>query len=136
MSPTCEGVGEMPNVILEGPIDPARLFSGFEPQTWRESHRGVPVVLKLVGVYRDLREGHHLVEVMVKEGDLSQQFGVSVISRPGAHVLIKLSTMGRPRPLYGVKRAVWRVAELVLRQFPEMSVASTTVTPDPESRVR
>jgi tRNA (guanine-N7-)-methyltransferase len=131
LSPTSEDVGEMPNVILEGPIDPTRLFSEFEPQTWQESHRGVPVVSKLVGIYRDLREGHHLVEVMVKEGDLSQQFGVSVISRPDARVLIKLSAMGRPRPLYGVKRAVWRVAELVLRQFPEMKVASTTVAPDP-----
>ena len=127
---THKRVEEMPNVILEGPIDPKQLFSGFEPQTHQESHRGVPVILKFLRAYQDLSEGRHLVEVMVRDGDLSQHFGISVITRPDKRLLVKLAAMGHPRPLYGVKQAVWRVAELILNQFPEMRVASSTVTSD------
>ena len=117
----------MPNVTLEGGFDRANLLSGFAAQTWQEEHRGVVVVVKLVGVYRDAQEGHGLVEAMVKEGELAQHFGVLVLLRPDGRLLVKLSPMGHPRPTWGVKQAVRRVAQLVLKAHPHLRVASSNV---------
>ncbi len=121
-----EKVGTMPNVILKGTYDRTRLLDAFASQTWQEVHRGVRVVVKLVEGYRNSRGGQ-LIEVMVKEGELTQHFGVLVLPHSDGEVLVKLSAMGRPRPTRGVKQAVWRVAQVVLDQHPRMRVVSSTV---------
>ena len=122
-----ERVGAMPNVILEGTCDRMDLLADFVGQALHDTHRGVRVVVKLVGVFRDARERHWLVETMVKEGELTQHFGVLVLLRPDGRLLVKLSPMGHPRPTWGVKQAVRLVAELVLKAHPGLCVASSTV---------
>ncbi len=122
-----EKVGPMPNVILKGAYDRTRLLDAFASQTWQETHRGVRVVVKLVEGYRNSQGEHRLIEVMVKEGELTQHFGVLVLPHSDGGVLVKLSPMGRPRPTRGVKQAVWRVAQVVLDQHPQMRVVSSTV---------
>ncbi len=129
-----ERVGTMPNVILEGACDRERLLVGFVSQTWQETHRGVHVVVKLVEGYRDLHHGHWLIEVMVKEGELAQHFGVLALWRSDGRLLVKLSPMGHPRPTWGVKQAVWRVAQAVLGLNPQMRVAESTVGVEMESK--
>lgn len=129
-----EKVGTMPNVILDGVYDREHLLADFVPQTWQETHQGAPVVMKLVEGYRNLRDGHHLVEVMVKEGELAQYFGVLALPRPDGGLLVKLSPMGHPRPTWGVKQAVWRVAQGVLDLNPQMRVVSSTVGMEREDK--
>ncbi len=121
-----EKVGTMPNMLLEGMYDRARLPAGFQPCSWQTDHHGVTVVIKLVSVYTD-RNGDCLVETMVKEGAFSQHFGVLVLARPGNRVLVKLSPIGQPRPTWGVKQAVGRVGELVLAKCSGLRVAESAV---------
>ncbi|MDE3001172.1 MAG: tRNA (guanosine(46)-N7)-methyltransferase TrmB [Gemmatimonadota bacterium] len=123
---TVEEVGPMPNMLLRGKYDRARLPADFEACSLRTEHRGVTVVIKLAAIYTD-RNGDCLVEAMVKEGAFSQHFGILVLARSGNRVLIKLSPMGQPRPTWGVKQAVGRVGEMVLTHCPGLSVAESAV---------
>jgi len=125
-----ERAGTMPNVILEGAIDRTRLLADFTPRSWQTEREGVRVVVKLGEVYGQLQAGHRLVETLVKEGELIQSFGISVILRPNGQVLVKLSSMGHPRPTWGVKEAVWRTAQLVMSQCPHLRVKTSTVVPE------
>ena len=122
-----EKVGDMPNIILEGAFHRDKLLGDLTPRSWQTRHDGVTVLVKLGEVYGELQTGHRLVEALVKEGELTQNFGISVIHRPNGHLLVKLSAVGHPRPTWGVKEAVWRVAQLVMAQFPHMRVVKTTV---------
>ena len=121
-----EKVEEMPNVIMRGTFDPACLLADFEPLSWQMEHRGVSVVVRLVSLYRDT-QGDYLVEAMVKEDTFSQHFGVLVLARPGERLLVKLSPIGHPRPTWGVKQAVGKVAALVQGQCPDLKVEESTV---------
>lgn len=123
---TVEKVGSMPNMLLKGKYDRARLPAEFDACSWRTDHLGVTVVIKLVSLYTD-RNGDSLVEAMVREGAFSQHFGVLVLARSGNRVLIKLSPIGQPRPTWGVKQAVGRVGEMVLKHCPGLSVAESAV---------
>ena len=122
-----EKVGDMPNVTLEGSWDPETLLSDVESQSWKMSNRGVMVVIKLVGVYSEAR-GDRLVEMIVKEDELSQHIGVLVTQRPGSRLLAKLSPLGHPRPTWGVKQAVGKVAELIVQESPQLRIAASTVS--------
>ena len=126
LAKTVEKVGPMPNMLLKGKYDRARLPADFEACSWRTDHRGVTVVIKLPAVYTD-RNGDCLVEAMVREGSFSQHFGVLVLARPGDRVLIKLSPIGQPRPTWGVKQAVGRVGEMVLALCSGLSVVESAV---------
>ena len=63
-----------------------------------------------------------LVELVVKEGKLSQQLGVALVPRAQAQVLLKLSAMGFPRPTWGVQRAVWHVAQMLQEHNPQLRI--------------
>lgn len=123
---TVEKVGPMPNMLLKGKYDRARLPAEFDTSSWQTEHHGVTVVIKLVGLYTD-RNGDCLVETMVREGAFSQHFGILVLARTGNRVLIKLSPIGQPRPTWGVKQAVGRVGEMVLTHCPGLSVVESAV---------
>lgn len=121
-----EQVGNMPNVVLEGPYDSDRLLQEVNLQTLQLVNDGVTVVIKPGNIYREQLDGHLLVEMMVREDAFFQQFGVSVIQRPPEKLLVKLSSIGYPRPTWGVKESVRLVADAIL-EARGMQVASTTL---------
>ena len=119
-------VEEMPNVILRGACDKDTMFADQQPQSWVLTHAGVNVVIKLSRVYRDFY-GDWLLEMMVKEDAFSQHFGVLVLNRVDGGYLVKLASMGHPRPTWGVKQSVGKVASLIQARFPAMRVEKSTV---------
>ena len=101
-------VEPMPNVLLEGKCDFAKLLSDFENQSWSDSHREVPVFIQLAAAYLRQDDKEWLVETRVKEGSYSQHFVISISRREPDRILIKPSPAGSPRPTWGVKRAIDR----------------------------
>lgn len=99
----------MPTLTLSGEVASSELFRGFRPALFREQHQGVEVVVRLEAVYRKGDEPVWLLETLVQEDRLRQQFGIDVVAR-GATLLLKPSVLGRPYPTHGVKRAVWCAA--------------------------
>jgi hypothetical protein len=99
----------MPTLTLSGEVAHGELFRGFRPALFRERHQGVEVVVKLEAVYRSCDAPVWLLETLVQEDRLRQQFGIDVVAR-GATLLLKPSVLGQPYPTHGVKRAVWCAA--------------------------
>jgi tRNA (guanine-N7-)-methyltransferase len=114
----------MPSLTLNGRVAPERLFRGFAPDVETSAPRDVATVVRLASVYR--REGGApawLIETLVKEERLQQQFAIEVAPRDGDGLLIKLSMLGHPHPTFGVKRAVWLVGAWLRRAHPELGLA-------------
>jgi tRNA (guanine-N7-)-methyltransferase len=122
-----EKVDEMPNVILQGEYNRENLLLGVDKKVWQEIHGNVSVVIKLMEVYGHLKDGHRLVGMMVREGELAQYFGISILFRKDNQLLVKLSSIGHPRPTWGVKLAVKKVADLILETHSELRMVSSTV---------
>ena len=123
-------VGKMPNIVLEGAYqreDILTLIEHATDQVWREIHRNTQVVIKMTDIYCQLPDNHGLISVMVREGELAQYFGISLLFRKNNQLLIKLAPMGQPRPTWGVKKAVQKVADLILETHPNLWLASSTV---------
>lgn len=123
-------VGNMPNIVLEGAYqreEILRLIGQATDQVWRETHRDIQVVIKMTDIYCQLPNDHGLISVMVREGELAQYFGISLLFRKNNQLLIKLAPMGQPRPTWGVKKAVQKVADLILETHPHLWLASSTV---------
>jgi len=104
---------DMLSLTLRGAFDASSLFA--EPsddrgEAHRETHEGEEVVVRLGPVWRRPDRAQWLVEVLVVEGRLRQEFGVQAVARGEKELLVKLSDLGRPHPTYGVKRAVFCVA--------------------------
>ena len=122
-----EKVDDMPNVILQGEYNSEDLLRGVDAHVWQETHRDVSVVIKLMEVYGHLKDGHRLVGMMVREGELAQHFGISILFRKDNQLLVKLASIGQPRPTWGVKLAVKKVADLLLEAHSDLRVVSSTV---------
>lgn len=122
-APPSETPDAMPSLILRGPHDARRLFAGFEPQVFQEEHDGVPVVVRLGAVYRRVDEDAWLVETLLLEDRLRQEFGILVVGRGPEELLVKLSSLGRPHPTHGVKRAVWCVGRWLSSRHPHLVLA-------------
>jgi tRNA (guanine-N7-)-methyltransferase len=123
--------GPMPSLTLQGRHDERALFEGFRPEIRRETRDGIEVAVRLLDVYRrqpvDPRDLHHgseawLVEALVLEGRLRQQFAVLVVTRGERELLVKLADLARPYPTFGVKRALEAVARFLLARHPELSL--------------
>ena len=110
----------MPHVVLEGPYDVEKALRTCTSRTWRDIQQGVEVSTTFLHAYRELTTDAWLVELVVKEGKLCQQIGVTLIPRSQAQVLLKLSAMGLPRPTWGVQRAVWHVAQMLRESNPQL----------------
>ncbi len=121
-APSARSELEMPSLTLRGPHDGERLFAGFEPRIFREQAAGVEVVVKLEALIRGAREGVWLLEVLVQEDKLRQEFGVLVVERPPDGLLIRLADMGRPHPTHGVRRALWFVARVLAERHPGLEI--------------
>lgn len=119
-------VGDMPNVILEGDVDREQVLVGAERVVWNETHQDVEVVVKLMDVYGHLEDDHRLVSMMVREGELVQYFGISVVFRKD-DVLVKLAPIGQPRATWGVKFAVQKIAALVCEVSDGLKIKSSTI---------
>ncbi len=100
----------MPTLTLSGEVASRELFRDFRPALFRERHQDVEVVVKLEAVYQRTDAPVWLLETLVQEGHLRQQFGIDVVAR-GASLLLKPSALGQPHPTHGVKRAVWCAAQ-------------------------
>jgi len=122
-----ERVGEMPNVLFQAEPEVGYLLGDLEPQTIREPHDDLDVVIKLLHLYREESSKNELIETWVKEGRLTQQFGIVALKRQDGRVLVKLSALGYPRPTRGVKRAVWHVAQRIRQANPSMKVIANSV---------
>jgi hypothetical protein len=120
----------MPTLTLRGEIADAEPFRGFRPVLFRERHAGVEVVVKLEAVYRRADLPVWLVEVLVQEDRLRQQFGIDVVQR-GATLLLKPSVLGQPYPTHGVKRAVWCAAEWLRQAHPGLEVQHESLGLEP-----
>ena len=120
----------MPNIVLEGAYQREDILTHIAratDQVWRETHRDIQVVIKMTDIYCQLPDNHGLISVMVREGELVQYFGISLLFRKNNQLLIKLAPMGQPRPTWGVKKAVQKVADLILETHPNLWLASSTV---------
>jgi tRNA (guanine-N7-)-methyltransferase len=110
----------MPSLTLQGTAGHGELFHGFQPLVETTTHAGVETTVKLAHAYRRLDEPAWLVQALVKEDRLEQEFALEVIPRAGGQLMIKLSTLGHPHPTFGVRRAVWRVAAWLFERHPEL----------------
>lgn len=122
-----ERFGEMPNVILRGTFDAARLSKAVGPLVWKGERDGVTVVVKIGETFQETERGHLLVEAMVREGGFAQHLAITVIHRPPSQLLVKLSPIGHPRPTWGVKQTIARVTEKLCEAFPGLKVSSSTL---------
>ena len=130
--PHVETLNTMPNVMLEGTVSGTDLLPGFEPRTWAEERAGGRVLVQLLGVFARADGGEWMVEARIQEGGFTQHVGISVIPKTDERILIKPASYGFPRPTFGLKRAVRRVAGLVLAAHPELRIhASSVGAPDP-----
>jgi tRNA (guanine-N7-)-methyltransferase len=123
--------GPMPSLTLQGRHDERALFDGFRPELRRETRDGFEVAVRLLDVYRrePVRSPHSphssgawLVEALVLEGRLRQQFAILVVPRGERELLVKLADLARPYPTFGVKRALEAVARFLLARHPELSL--------------
>jgi tRNA (guanine-N7-)-methyltransferase len=109
---------EMPSLTLRGPYEPSSLLAEFEPSVFQEQHDGVEVVVRFGAWYRRADEVGWLVEVLLMEDQLRQEFGLALVPRREGKLLVKLSGLGRPHPTYGVKRAVWHMGHWLTTHHP------------------
>jgi len=126
-SPAAKEEPSMPNVILEGTLREGRLWPDPAVPAIRE-HRGeTEILIRFTGLYRDVDRGGWFVSTLVKEGPLTQHFGVLLAPRPNRRFVLNLAEVGRPRPTQGVKRAIYRLAELILAHQPELAPVGSSV---------
>jgi tRNA (guanine-N7-)-methyltransferase len=112
----------MPSLTLGGPHASARPFGDFRPRVFRELADGIEVVVKLEALFRGETGGVWLVETLVQEDKLRQEFGVLVVERPPDSLLVRLADMGRPHPTHGVRRALWLVARVLREANPALAI--------------
>ena len=124
--PRPEGDPHMLSLTFRGAFDAAPAFDRFEPRLHREVREDVEVVVRLVGAYRKVGDGQGnplwIIETLVKEDELHQEFAVAVVREREGEILVKLSSLGRALPTYGVKRALWEVGKMLQEQAPELEL--------------
>lgn len=122
--PTSAPLATMPNLTLRGPVAFDDLLAELETITRRETHDGLDVVVKLGQAFREAHGRSWLVEAMVKEGRLQQDFALIVAPEAKGTILVKLSGLGaRPHPTFGVKRAVWELGRWLREHHPGLELA-------------
>lgn len=118
-------VPDMPNILFDGECDFAELFSGFEPRSWSAEHEGDRVVLRLGPAYLRRDGAEWLIQAEAREGGLEQHFALVAASRGDGQVLLKLSSLGFPRPTWGVKRTLVAAAAFILEHNPGLRTHGT-----------
>jgi len=67
------------------------------------------------------------VDIRVKEGSYAQHLLLSVSRRDSSRLLLKPTTVGSPRPTWGLRRALWHLASHLLQTQPGLTVHSSGV---------
>jgi tRNA (guanine-N7-)-methyltransferase len=111
-------VKPMPNVLLEGRCRFGDLFRDFEPQSWCTEHQGGEVRLQLLCAYLRHDGREWLVEARSQEEKFCQHFVLTATRRGDEKILLKLSTIGSPRPTWGVKKTLDHLTRVVLDRNP------------------
>ena len=121
----------MPTVVLSGGPDADSLFENFESSIHQEEHppgpEAVHTVIKFSAVYRELGAEVWMIDTLVLENRLRQEFSLQVVRRRGGELLIKFAAAGRPHPTWGAKRAVWLLAERLRDMHPSFELVRQTV---------
>ena len=122
-------VPDMPNILFAGECDFTGLLSAFEPRSWSVDHEGDRVDLRLGSAYlrRDGREW--LIAAETREGGFEQHFALVAAVRDDGRVLLKLSSIGFPRPTWGVKRTLDAAAVFLLERNPGLRIHGTPPRP-------
>ncbi len=118
---------DMPNVTLTGPVDPARLFEGFQTAAHRELIEGVEILIRHEKVWKSPDRDRWLVETLVQDGPFHQHLALTVELRGGDEVILKLSSLGHPRVTTGVKRALFHLARALLHRHATLAPRHSTV---------
>jgi tRNA (guanine-N7-)-methyltransferase len=118
-------VDDMPNAQLEGKVSLDAMLNALPHQAWREEQQDV--IIKLICGYRAQGKDEGLLEMLVKEGVMTQRLGILIKPQDDGKILILPASIGFPRPTWGIKRAIWHVVNTLLVAYPELTVASTTV---------
>ena len=117
----------MPTVVLSGgPADDV-LFTSHEPIVHQEDHEGVHTVVKLGPVYKEMGRPVWLVEALVQEDRLRQDFTIQAVRLQSGDLLVKFASAGRPHPTFGSKRAVWLVSQRLREQHADLKLVRQTV---------
>jgi tRNA (guanine-N7-)-methyltransferase len=131
---TCPREIPMTTLTLSGARVDGEPFRDFHPLLFREVRQEVEIAVRLEAVFRRADRPVWLVETLVAEGPLRQEFGIDVVQR-GTNLLVRPSRMGNPYPTHGVKRAVWCVARWLASRDPGLVVANESLgladPPDP-----
>jgi len=122
--------GPMPSLTLKGPYDERKLFEGFRPELLRETRAGAEVAVRLLDVFQRLGAAGWLVEALVLEDRLRQQFAILVVPRSSDELLVKLADLARPYPTYGVKRALASVVRWLVARHPDIRIAHHNLGPE------
>jgi tRNA (guanine-N7-)-methyltransferase len=115
-------VPDMPNILLDGDCEFGGLLSGFQARSWTTEHQGDRVLLRLGAAYLRGDGAEWLVEAQSREGAFEQHFALVAAARNDGRVLLKLSSIGLPRPTWGVKKTLEALAALVLERNPGLRV--------------
>lgn len=116
---------DMPSTKLSGPHDAEHLFDGFEALSRRELVGDLEIVVRFTGLYRDqlAPRPRYVVETLVLEGTLRQDFLIAVQARAEGDLLVKLTGLGFPKPTWGAKRAVACLTEWLTAHNEGLEVA-------------
>lgn len=124
---TPQRMDPMPNVILEGPLSGPQLLPDGARNSWTETHEGDTVRIHLGAAYQEQNGRDWLVDATVEEGGFRQRFALQISPRKEQRVLIKPADFGHPRPTWGVKEAVRRLAGVLIAAHPGMTLHTSGV---------
>lgn len=125
--PTSSPRAEMPSVTLRGEHAFDELFADFEPIDLRETVDGVETVARLTNAYRQVGRPVWLLEALTNENGLRQEFGVLALAQRDGSILLKLTSLGFPKPTHAVRRAVWLAARLLREKYPGLELVNETL---------
>ena len=111
----------MPNVVLEGPLTGELQLDSLPSEGWSAVEGPHTARIRTGRVYRERDGREWLVDTTVEEEGLRQHFALQISRRKDDRLLIKPADMGHPRPTWGVKEAVRRLAAHLAAAHPELS---------------
>jgi len=118
---------DMPHIILETPMPPAEIMPHFQKFTAKHGN----IASTVLRVYTDQQQKVLLFEVNVDEPTILQHVSVVMSERETANeYLLRLGSMGVPRPTRGLHHVVAAIADWVVSLHPEARIVASKVRLD------